>query len=37
MKADIDAALALTGHTSFAGLDRSALYEAGQVPASPAS
>lgn len=29
MRADIDVALALTGHTSFAGLDRSALYESG--------
>lgn len=27
LKADMDVALALTGHTSFAGLDRSALYE----------
>ncbi len=29
MKADIDVALALTGQTSFAGVDRSALYESG--------
>jgi L-lactate dehydrogenase (cytochrome) len=29
MKADIDVALALTGHTSIADVDRSALYEAG--------
>jgi L-lactate dehydrogenase (cytochrome) len=28
LKADIDVALGLTGHTSFAGVDRSALYEA---------
>jgi L-lactate dehydrogenase (cytochrome) len=28
MKADIDVALGLTGHTSFADLDRSALYQA---------
>jgi L-lactate dehydrogenase (cytochrome) len=35
MKADIDTALALTGQTSFAGVDRSALYEAGApVPGS---
>jgi L-lactate dehydrogenase (cytochrome) len=29
MRADIDTALGLTGHTSLAGLDRSALYAAG--------
>ena len=29
MRADIDVALALTGQTSFAGVDRSALYQAG--------
>jgi len=29
IKADIDTALALTGHTSFADVDRSALYSAG--------
>jgi L-lactate dehydrogenase (cytochrome) len=29
MRADIDVALALTGQTSFAGLDRAALYEQG--------
>jgi L-lactate dehydrogenase (cytochrome) len=28
VKADIDVALALTGNTSFAGLDRSSLYRA---------
>jgi L-lactate dehydrogenase (cytochrome) len=31
MKADIDTALGLTGQTSIAGLDRSALYEAGSM------
>jgi len=30
MKADIDTALGLTGQTSVADLDRSALYRAGQ-------
>ena len=35
MKADIDTALALTGQTSLAAVDRSALYEAGApVPGS---
>ena len=35
MKADIDTALALTGQTSLATIDRSALYEAGApVPGS---
>jgi L-lactate dehydrogenase (cytochrome) len=33
LKADIDVALALTGQTSFAGLDRSALYHAGSAVA----
>jgi isopentenyl diphosphate isomerase/L-lactate dehydrogenase-like FMN-dependent dehydrogenase len=28
IKADIDVALGLTGHTSFARVDRSALYQA---------
>jgi L-lactate dehydrogenase (cytochrome) len=32
MKADIDVALALTGHTSIEAVDRSALYEAGAAP-----
>jgi L-lactate dehydrogenase (cytochrome) len=31
MKADIDVALALTGQTSIAGLDRSALYDSGHT------
>jgi isopentenyl diphosphate isomerase/L-lactate dehydrogenase-like FMN-dependent dehydrogenase len=31
MRADIDTALGLTGQTSIAGLDRSALYEGGSV------
>jgi L-lactate dehydrogenase (cytochrome) len=30
LKADIDVALALTGQTSFAGVDRSALYREGE-------
>src|SRR3954469_23103751 len=34
MKADIDTALGLTGQTSIAGLDRSALYEGGSVSRS---
>ena len=35
MKADIDTALALTGQTSLAAVDRSALYEASApVPGS---
>jgi L-lactate dehydrogenase (cytochrome) len=33
--ADIDVALALTGHTSFAGVDRSALYHEGQAVEAP--
>jgi L-lactate dehydrogenase (cytochrome) len=32
MKADIDVALALTGHISIEAVDRSALYEAGAAP-----
>jgi L-lactate dehydrogenase (cytochrome) len=35
MKADIDTALGLTGQTSIAGVDRSALYEAGAEVAPP--
>jgi L-lactate dehydrogenase (cytochrome) len=35
MKADIDTALGLTGQTSVAGLDRSALYEAGMPTGRP--
>jgi L-lactate dehydrogenase (cytochrome) len=31
LKADIDVALALTGHTSMADVDRSALYDAGSA------
>ena len=33
MKADIDTALGLTGQTSIADVDRSALYETGAVAA----
>jgi hypothetical protein len=36
MKADIDTALGLTGQTSVAALDRSALYQTG-APLAPAS
>jgi isopentenyl diphosphate isomerase/L-lactate dehydrogenase-like FMN-dependent dehydrogenase len=35
MKADIDTALGLTGQTSVADLDRSALYEGGERVARP--
>jgi L-lactate dehydrogenase (cytochrome) len=35
MKADIDTALALTGQTSFADLDSSALYEGGSISRRP--
>ena len=35
IKADIDTALGLTGHTSVAALDRSALYRAAAPPVSP--
>lgn len=34
IQADIDVALALTGHTSFDGIDRSALYRAGSAVVS---
>jgi L-lactate dehydrogenase (cytochrome) len=37
MKADIDVALALTGHTAVEAVDRSALYEAGAAPLSARS
>jgi L-lactate dehydrogenase (cytochrome) len=36
MRADIDTALGLTGQTSIAGVDRSALYHAGERVAPPA-
>jgi L-lactate dehydrogenase (cytochrome) len=32
MRADIDVAMALTGHTSIEAVDRTALYEAGATP-----
>jgi L-lactate dehydrogenase (cytochrome) len=37
MKADIDVALGLTGHTAIADVDRAALHAAGERTAPPAS